>query len=167
MRLRIATRIRELWQARAPRERMVVAVLACVLGAALYVLLVQSAGRARTQLRASITVLQSQASRVEQQAGELERLRGAPPATPSQTDLRTQILTQARAAGLPRDLLSIDAQGDNQVKVSVSSVAFPEWLAWVAALQAQQVRLDACRIEALTVPGIVSATATFARAKPQ
>ena len=159
--------LRKLWESRAPRERVVIAVLAAILGVALYWGLVQSAGRARVQLRTSVTMFRAQAARLEQQAAELERLRAAPPATASQTDLRTLVQTQAGAAGLARALVRIDAPDANQVQVVFGAVPFADWLNWVAGLQSQQVRLDACRIEALSTPGLVSVTATFIRARPQ
>ena len=159
--------LRRFWEARAPRERVVVAALAALLGAALYLGLVQSADRARVQLRTSVTMFRAQAASLEQQAAELERLRATPPATASQTDLRTLVQAQAGTAGLARALARIDALDANQVKVVFGAVPFADWLTWVAGLQAQQVRLDACRIEALSAPGMVSVTATFIRARPQ
>ena len=51
--------------------------------------------------------------------------------------------------------------------VVFGAVAFADWLNWIAALKSQHVRLDACRIEALSTPGLVSVTATLIRAKPQ
>ncbi len=76
---------------------------------------------------------------------------------------------QARidAAGLAPALVSIEAPDANQVKVVFGALPFADWLAWVASLQAQQVRLDASRIEAMSTPGLVSVTATLVRAKPQ
>ena len=157
--------IRKLWNSRAPRERAIIAALTIVLGAALYVWLVQSAGRARVQLHASVTTLRAQAARLEQQALEYGRLRAAPAATVSPTDLRTLVQTRVDDAGLARALLRIDAPDANQVVVVFGALPFADWLAWVASLQAQQVRLDTCRIEALSSPGLVSVTATFTRAK--
>ena len=61
----------------------------------------------------------------------------------------------------------IDAADANHVQVVFGSVAFADWLDSVAALQAQHIRLDTSRIEALSTPGLVSVTATFARARPQ
>ncbi len=158
-------RLRRLWQSRSPRERVVAAVLAVVVGAALYAWLVQSADRARAQLRTSVTKLRADAVRVEQEAAELARLRALPPAAASQTDLRTLVQTQAAAAGLERALTRIDAQDSDQVQVAFGAIAFSDWLAWVSGLQSQRVRLDACRIEALTAPGMVSVTATLVRPK--
>ena len=62
--------LRKTWQARAPRERAIIAALAVMLGVALYMWLVQSAGQARTQLGASVATLRTQAVRLEQQAAE-------------------------------------------------------------------------------------------------
>ena len=74
---------------------------------------------------------------------------------------------QAGAAGLSRALQKIDAADANQVQVVFGAVAFANCLSWVAALEAQHVRLDACRIEALSTPGLVSVTATVVRVRPQ
>jgi general secretion pathway protein M len=47
--------------------------------------------------------------------------------------------------------------------VVFGAVPFADWLGWVAALQAQNVSLDAARVEALAAPGMVSVTATLGR----
>ena len=159
-------RLRNLWQARAPQERRIIAALAAIFAVTLYLWLVQSAGRARLQLDLSVSALRVQASRVEHDADELQRLRAAPAATPAQTDLRT--LVQSASAGLSREPPRIDAPPDaNQVQVGFGAIAFADWLALVAGLQAQQVRLDTCRIEALSTPGLVSVSSTFTRAQPR
>jgi general secretion pathway protein M len=160
-------RLRKLWESRSPRDRVMIAVLAAIVGAALYLSLVQSAYRARTQLGSSVSVLRAQALRMDADANELARARAAPAAPAPQTDLRTQVQAQAGAAGLARALLRIDARDADQVQVVFGSVAFADWVAWVATLQVQHIRLDTGRIEALTTPGLVSVTATFTRAKPQ
>ncbi|MCK9285104.1 MAG: type II secretion system protein M [Rhodocyclaceae bacterium] len=154
----------KMWQSRSPRERTVIAVLAAIVGVVFYVWLVQSAAQARAQLRSSVTVLRAQVLRLDQQALEYGRLRTMPAATASAVDLR--LLMQARIddAGLARSLLSLDAPSTNQVKVVFGALSFSDWLTWTASLQAQHVRLDTCRIEALSAPGLVSVTATFTRA---
>lgn len=160
-------RLRKLWESRSPRDRVLIAVLAAVVGAVLYLVLVQSAYRARAQLGSSVSVLRAQALRLDADANELARARAAPAAPAPQTDLRTQVQAQAGAAGLARALLRIDARDADQVQVVFGSVAFADWLAWIATLQAQHIRLDTSRIEALTTPGLVSVTATLTRAKSQ
>jgi general secretion pathway protein M len=159
-------RLRKLWESRSPRDRTIIAVAAVVLAVVSYAALVLSAERARTQLRASVTNLRSQAARVDQQASELGRLRSAPAISASQTDLRTLVQTQAGDAGLSRSLVRIDAPDADQVVVVFGAVAFADWLNWINALKAQQVRLDTCRIEALSTPGLVGITATLVRPKP-
>lgn len=157
-------RLRRIWESRVPRERMIVAVMAAVLMVALYVWVVQSAGQARLRLRASIMTLQDQASRVDQQAAELGRLRGAPALSVSQTNLRTLVQDHAGAAGLSRALVSIDAPNPDQVVMVFGAVAFADWLKWIDNLKSQHVRIEACRVEALSTPGLVSVTATLVRA---
>jgi general secretion pathway protein M len=160
-------RLRKLWESRSPRDRVIIAVLAAVVGVALYLSLVQSAYRARARLGSSVSALRSEALRLDADANELARARSAPAAPAAQTDLRSQLQAQAGVAGLARALLRIDARDADQVQVVFGSVAFADWLAWVASLQAQRIRLDTSRIEALSTPGLVSITATFTRAKPQ
>jgi type II secretory pathway component PulM len=160
-------RLRRLWHSRAPRERAIIAALAMVLGVLFYIAFVQTAWRARAQLRSGVTTLRAQATVLEQQAAEIERLRAAPAVAASQTDLRTLVQAQADAAGLSRALVRIDAQDADQVVVVFGAVAYADWNNWIVALKSQHVRLDACRIEALSTPGLVSVTATLVRAKPQ
>ena len=159
--------LRKAWESRAPRERVIIAALAAILGTVLYVWLVQSAWQARMQLRTSVTSLRAQAARLDQQALEYGRLRVAPAATVSPTDLRTLVQAGVDAAGLARALVRIDAPDADQVVVVFGAVAFADWLNWIAGLKSQHVRIDACRIEALSTPGLVSVTATLVRAKRQ
>lgn len=153
------------WETRSPQQRTAIAVLAAVMGIALYAWFVHSAGQARTRLSTSVTALRTQAARVDQQAIEHARLRATPSATVSPTDLRALVQSRIDTAGLSRALARIDAPDADQVVVVFGAVAFADWLAWIAGLQSQQVRLDACRIEALAAPGMVSVTATLARPK--
>jgi general secretion pathway protein M len=157
--------LRQAWRSRAPRERMLVAALAVVVGVALYIWLVQAGWQARTRLHASVALLQEQAARMDQQAQELARLRAAPAGAASNGDLRTLMQARIEGAGLAHALVRIDAADANQVQVVFGALPFADWLAWVANLQAQQVRLDAGRIEALATPGMVSVSATFTRAR--
>jgi len=159
--------LRQTWQSRTPRERAIVTVLAVVVVAALYAALVVSAGRARPQLRASVLSLRADAVRLDQQASEVERLRAVRPPAASQTDLRTLIQEQAGSAGLAGSLVRIDAPDATRAQVVLGAVPFPDWLNWIVALDSQHVRLETCRVEALSKPGLVSVTATFVRAGQQ
>ena len=160
-------RLREAWESRAPRERAIIATLAALLGIALYLWLLQATGQARTRLQTSVTALRAQAARLDRQALEYGQLRAAPVATASQTDLRTLVQAQADAAGLSRALLRIDAPDADRVVVVFGAVPFADWLHWIAGLKSQYIRLETCRIETLSAPGLVSVTATLVRAKQQ
>lgn len=160
-------KLRQTWESRAPRDRLVILVLAVILGAALYAWLVRSGGAAQQRLQASVTLLRVQASALELQALELERLRATPVTPAARTDLGAQVQIQADTAGLSQALVKIDAVDANTVVVAFSSVAFADWVAWVVSLNSQHVRLAACRIEALPAPGRVSVTATLLRASSQ
>lgn len=161
------TRLREAWVSRSPRERAIFAGLAVLLGVVLTAWFMQTAGRARAQLQASVTTLRAQAARLDEQALEQGRLRAAPAATISRTDLRVLVQARVDGAGLARALARIDATDAHQVVVVFGAVAFADWLNWIAGLGSQQVRLDACRIEALSTPGLISVTATLVRAQPR
>lgn len=155
------------WESRSPRDRVVIAALGALVAVVLYFVLIQSAYRARTQLGASVATLRAQALRLEQDATELARVRAvrAPPA--AQSDLRTQVQALIAGAGLSGGLLRIEATDANHVQVVFGSIAFAEWLQWVTALQSQLIRLETGRVEALSTPGMVGVSATFARARPQ
>jgi general secretion pathway protein M len=157
--------LRKAWESRAPRERIVIAVLAAVLGVASYLFLLHSADRGRAQLHVSVAKLRTQAVLLDQQAAEHERLRAAPAPASSLTDLRTVVQARTDAARLTGALTRLDAQDADHVSVTFGAVSFADWLGWIAALQAQQVRVEAARLEALAAPGMVSATATLSRAK--
>lgn len=160
-------RLRRMWAARSPRDRTIIITASAVVGVVLYFLLVQSAYEARARLGSSVSVLRAQSLRVDQDATELSRVRQVQPPSTPQTDLRTQLQAQAAAAGLSGSLVRIDAKDANQAQVVYGSVGFSDWLAWVTTLQGQNIRLSAARIEALSTPGLVSVTATFARPSAQ
>ena len=158
--------LKKAWASRSPRERVVVAALAAVVGAACYMVLLQSAERGRGQLRTSVAALRTQAVLLEQQAAEHRLLRATPATPASSTDLRALVQARADAARLS-GMTRIEALDADHVQVAFGAVAFADWLGWVAALQAQHVSLEAARIEALSAPGMVSATATLSRARAQ
>lgn len=144
-----------------------VAAAAAVLAAGLSLWLLQAVERSRAELRTAVPALRTQADLLEQRAVEFERLRAAPAATVSPTDMRALVQAQAGAAGLAGALVSTESADANHLKVVFSAVAFADWLAWVAALEPHRVHVDACRIEALSTPGLVSITATLVRPHQQ
>jgi len=156
----------EIWSARSPVERAATIGAAVIVGIVLYAWFVNSADRARTQLRATITVLRAQAAGLEQQATELDRLRAKPPAPASTVDLRAAVQAQIDSAGLSGIVTRMEVRDANHVQVTLGAVAFAEWLALAGVFEAQQIRVESCRVEALSNPGLASVTATLARARP-
>ena len=156
----------KIWNHRSPREKAVIVWAALIVAILAYLCLLQSAGQARTKLRASIATLQGQAARLNAHVAEYEALRSAPPAPRSTTDLRVLLDARIRDAGLSAALVRIETVQSNQVRVVFGAVPFADWLAWVVNLRAQQVRIEQTRIEALSSPGMVSVTATFTRSRP-
>jgi general secretion pathway protein M len=159
--------LRRLWESRAPRERITIAALAGLLAVASYILVVHSAESARGKLRTSVATLRTQAALLEQQAAEHERLRATPATPASPSNLRALVQARVDAARLSGAVTRIDAADADHVNLVVGAASFADWLAFVAALQEHQVRLEAARIEALASPGLVSVNATFARARLQ
>jgi type II secretory pathway component PulM len=163
----VKANLRNAWQSRAPRDRLLIASLAALIGVVLYAWLVQSASRARAQLQSSIPALQEQAARLDQQALEVGRLRAAPVAATSATSLRALVEAQAGATGLSRALTRFETPDADRAVVTLGAVAFADWLRFVSGLESQQIRVDGCRIEALSSPGMVGVTATLVRAPPR
>jgi general secretion pathway protein M len=159
--------LRKIWHSRAPRERIVIATLAAVLGAASYLLLLRSADRARAQLHTSVATLRTQAALLDQQAAEHERLRAIPAPPVSPTDLRAVVQARVEAARLAGAMTRLEAPDADHVNIAFGAVSFADWLGWIAALQAQQVRVETARVEGLAAPGMVSASATLARGQAQ
>jgi len=160
------TRLRTLWESRAPRERVVLALLVGVAGIVLYLWLIGSAQHARRRLNASVTQLRTDAVHVDQDANEIERLRAMRPTALPQGDLRTLLQAQLGSSGLTGSLVSIQVLDAGQVKIVLGAVPFADWLACVEQLRLQQVRLGTAQVVALPAPGMVSVTATFVRPQP-
>ena len=155
--------LERLWQQRAPQERRLLALVAVVVAVLLYLWLLAAAGSARTRLGSSVAELAAEAHRLDRDADELQGLRAQAQTPAAQGDLRKLVEAQAGAAGIARALQKIDGVDANQLKAVFGAVNFADWLVFVAGLEAQHVRLDACRIEALASPGLVSVTATLVR----
>lgn len=156
-------RMRELWQSRSRPERALLVALALIAGVALYAWLLHSASQARTRLKIGVPALAAQAARLERQAAEYEGLRDTPAKTPSPADLRALLRAEAEAAGLSRALASVEGSETHRARVLLNDARFADWLAWTDKLQARQVRIEACRIDASSRPGVVNVSASFVR----
>lgn len=158
--------LRRSWIALPRRTRLVIAVLALVLVAGLYLYLVLAAQASHSRLRTNVASLRVQAAAVAQQAAEIEGLRIAPVPAAAATDVKVLVGNLLAAAGLSHAVERIDAADGDRVVVVIAAVGFAEWLQWLDSLAAHRLRLDACRIDASSVPGKVGVTATLVRARP-
>jgi len=157
--------LRMRWQARSPRERQAWLVALVVALAALYLAAVMSAMSARASLHREVDGLRADVLHMQGQARELEQLRALPPPVIAGvgTDLRTQLQAGLDGSAMSRGLAQLDAMDADRAIVAFADVSFADWLRWLEALGAQQVRLESCRVEALPASGRVSVTATLAR----
>ncbi len=155
--------IRKFLVSHTPRERAVLTGVAVFLGVALYLSFLHWADRHRQRLHSSVAALRIQALHLDRHAAELAHLRAAPPTVASTTHLRTVMQDRAGAAGLAPALTRTDAPDAHHATLVFGAVPFQDWLAWVASLQSQKIRVVTCRIEALSTAGLVSVTATFTR----
>ena len=153
------------WQRRTTGERLTIAICIALLAIGIFLWLTYTIERSRTQLRSSVVpALRERAGLLERHAAEYERVRAAPAVAVSPTDIRALVQAQVSAAGLSKVLQSVEAVGPNQAKIVFGSIAFADWLNLVQSLDAQQVHLEACRVEGLATPGQVAVTGTLARA---
>ncbi len=123
-----------------------------------------SAHQARERLGANVATLRQQALVMERDGAEVVRLRQVKGPAGTVGDLAVEVRSVAQAAGVAAALVRIDALDANRVQVIFGSVAFADWLAWVAALEGRLVWLDSCRVEATPGSGMVGATAILVRA---
>lgn len=158
--------LRRLWLARAPQERRLLVVAAGVVLVILLAWLLAVGSQASTALRGSLPALRMQAITFEQQAAELEILRGVPAPTIPDAPLLPLIQETIASAAMSGMLSTIEPLGPEQVVVVFGAIEFSVWLAWIAVLEQQNVRVEQVRVEALAtspVPGLVSVAATLGR----
>ena len=154
-----------LWLARSPRERqawLAALVLAVAVGC---LALAGAALQARAPLQRDVDRLRAESARMDQQAREIEQLRRLPATAAPGEALPARVqraLDASAAAGLAR----LDAPDPAQVVLVFEAVAFADWLALLDDLAARQVRLEACRVEALPGSGQVRVNATLVAAGP-
>lgn len=117
--------LRELWSAREPRERRVIAAgLGALLLAVLWAYVWEPISTDRARLVAALPKLRAQAQQVATQGAEVERLRNAARSrgTPSAPD--AAIGVAAQSLGLGDAIGTVTALGEGRIQVAVKPVAF-------------------------------------------
>jgi general secretion pathway protein M len=148
------------WQTRAPRERRAMAIGAGAIVLALLVALVWlPLERKRNRLLAELPALRASIASLEDDAGEVRRLRALPPVAQARNTPLAELAANASLPGAQVSLL--DAK---RVKVSGADVGFAALLEWLADAEgAHGVHVEAARLEALPAAGRVRAELTLAR----
>jgi general secretion pathway protein M len=152
----------DLWRARAPRERAVLATGAAVIAIMLAVALVWlPLERARVRLEREVPELRASVAELQRDAEEAKRLRSmAPVATQSATPLAT-LAAGAVAAPPGARLVLADA---GHLRLTGADVAFTQLLEWLASQAGNQgLRVESAHVEALAAPGRVRVDITLAR----
>lgn len=169
----LSTKLRAFWQARLPRERRFLTVLAGVVGIALLAQGLWSAHAARGKLHRQLPQLRQQAEVVQRQAGEVRQLLAQPAGQAVQegAPLLAAATLAARTAGLTLAASQVQLEGPRQLRVR-ANLPFDRWLEWLALLQRDaRLRLVQCRVDAdappgSSPPGVVRIDALFALPEP-
>jgi len=169
----LSGKLRAFWQARLPRERRFLTVLAAVVGTALLVQGLWSAHAARAKLHRQLPQLRQQAEVVQRQAGEVRQLLAQPVGQNVQegAPLLAAATLAARTTGLTLAAPQVQLEGPRQVRVR-ANLPFDRWLEWLALLQRDaRLRLVQCRVDAdapsgTSPPGVVRIDALFALPEP-
>jgi len=145
------------WNALGARDRRVASVLAGILGAALFYLLVWSpveSGLARARER--LVLVQAQLARVQEQAALVASVRATPRAAPPASPAAA-VGQAAERSGLREQLKKADAEGAGAVRVQIEDAPFVALLALLIELQQSGLRAESATIERHANPGTVNA----------
>lgn len=123
------------WRERAPREKLVLALLAVIITvAAIFLLLIEPAMSGIRRLERGLPQQRSQAAQLDALLGEVKSLRGrAQVAVISPSEARAALDKSLAAAGLKAARVVPLADGDLQL--TFSNVPFAAWSTWLAGVE--------------------------------
>ena len=156
--------LREFWDARSGRERVVLAAAAALaIAAALYGLLWEPGLKASARLSTALPLLRAQVEDMRQQQKEIVLLRKRSGITSPAADLRALLRASVARSPFAGAAPSIEWQSNERVVFVAASVDFDPWLQWVGGVQRELgIRLESCQVNALDQPGKVRVEASFA-----
>ncbi len=129
------------WSTLVPRERLALALmLACVLGALLYISLWQPAQQRLTNAREALAQQLELSGYLQAKAPLARALVEKPTTTLAPDQLQGLVTSSAAAAQL--NIERIDNGGDGSLQVNLQPVAFNQLLRWFTELEGQGVRID-------------------------
>jgi len=159
----VADSLKQYWSTRSRKEQVVLGVAAmALLAALLYLVLLEPGLAARRQLGSALPRLRAQVEDMQQQQKEIALLRKKLGTVSKSADLKALLQSSVARTSFVNALERLDAVAGDKAAMLASPVVFDDWLAWVENLQRELgIRLDACRISALDLPGMVRIEATF------
>lgn len=158
--------IRELWNAREPRERMVIAAgLGALLVAVLWAYVWDPIATDRARLAAALPKLRAQAQLVATQGAEVERLRNAARSRGTPTAPDAAIGAAAKSLGLGDAIGAVTVLGEGRVQVVVKPVAFDALVRLLGELAAGQgLAVESLVVRVAPEPGRVQVETLVLRA---
>jgi general secretion pathway protein M len=158
--------IRELWNAREPRERMVIAAgLGALLVAVLWAYVWDPIATDRARLAAALPKLRAQAQLVATQGAEVERLRNAARSRGTPTAPDAAIGAAAKSLGLGDAIGAVTVLGEGRVQVVVKPVAFDALVHLLGELAAGQgLAVESLVVRVAPEPGRVQVETLVLRA---
>jgi len=161
--MKLVAALRQFWEARTGRERLVLAAAGIiVLSAGLYGLLWEPGLKAAARLSATLPRLRAQVEDMRQQQKEIIVLRKQSTRAIEAADLRALLRASIARSSLGAAAHSLEPQPNERVLLAAPAFDFDTWLQWVAAAQRELgIRLEACNVTALEEPGRVRIEASF------
>jgi type II secretory pathway component PulM len=162
------TRLKELrathWSNRPAQERRIIAIVSLLLLPVIYYyLLWQPAHFAVAKLHITLPTLQAQATKLQDQATEIEMLRHRPALVAlDAVALKSSITESATRHQLSTFITGIEVQEPNEVRITCDAISFSVWVTWLRQFeQEQHIRTDAISISALPQAGMVKISASL------
>lgn len=152
------------WDTRPLRERKVITVGALFIFPLLaYFLLWQPAHEAVGKLQATLPQSRLQIEQMRLMAEQIEELRHRPQlAVMDALAVKTAVMESAARHQLRYALTTIDPQEPNGVRITLTSISFEKWLAWLRELQqSQHIRIYSVAVTPLSETGMVAVRATL------
>ena len=151
------------WRRLSSREQMAMSGGAGLLVVVLLVFYVwQPLEKERTRLRTSLPTLRLEAQQMRVDAAEVPRLNSTAKPSSNAGGLRAAVEQAASVHGL--QVTQVSSEGTNKLSITLAVAPFDSWVKWLAALQAQYaIRLESCRVDALSQAGMVKVQAVLVR----
>lgn len=145
------------WQLLAARERRLVLAGAVLLAiVAVWLSLFEPAWQGRKALQAELPTLRAQLARVDDLAGEAQRLSAVPAASDPPQAVKAQLEQSIDSAGLRASLAQLSVNG-SLFDLRFSAVAHAAWLAWLdTATREMRLRVADVAVSREAEHGLVS-----------